>query len=258
MRGKLKERIPVYDTSDEIDKLAFNLNRMLDSNQALLDLLKQVSTNIAHDLRTPMSRLRQYLEETSQKRLSAEAYGAVITRAIGEIDAILATFSALLRIAQIESGSRKSAFKPVYLSSIAERLVEAYRAVAEDGGKALGSLVAQGIVFRGDEELLTQMLANLIENAIKHTPAGARIRLELSDRGEGAQMVVADDGPGIPETERQRVFDQFYRLDRSRTTPGQGLGLSLVSAVAQLHEIEIRLEDNAPGLRAVVDFGIGA
>lgn len=258
MRGKLKERIPVYDTSDEIDKLAFNLNRMLDSNQALLDLLKQVSTNIAHDLRTPMSRLRQYLEETSQKRLSAEAYGAVITRAIGEIDAILATFSALLRIAQIESGSRKSAFKPVYLSSIAERLVEAYRAVAEDGGKALGSLVAQGIVFRGDEELLTQMLANLVENAIKHTPAGSRISLELSDGAAGTQMVVADDGPGIPETERQRVFDQFYRLDRSRTTPGQGLGLSLVSAVAQLHEIEVRFEDNAPGLRAVVDFGIGA
>ncbi|HTN97020.1 MAG TPA: HAMP domain-containing sensor histidine kinase, partial [Nordella sp.] len=255
MRGQLKERIPVYDTSDEIDKLAANLNQMLDGNQALLELLKQVSTNVAHDLRTPMTRLRQHLEESTLARLSADAYRAVIDQAIDEIDSILATFSALLRIAQIESGSRKTAFKPVYLSAVAERLADSYRAVAEDDGKALGSTVAQGVVFTGDEELLTQMLANLVENAIKHTPTGSTIRLELSEGTERMTAVVTDDGPGIPEDERDRVFEQFYRLDRSRTTPGQGLGLALVSAVAQLHQIEVRLEDNQPGLRAVVDFG---
>jgi signal transduction histidine kinase len=254
MRGQLKERIPVYDTSDEIDKLASNLNLMLDGNQALLELLKHMSTNIAHDLRTPMSRLRQHLEESTLTRLSSDAYRTVIDKAIDEIDSILATFSALLRIAQIESGSRKAAFKPVYLSAVAERLADAYRAVAEDDGKSLVSDVAPGIVFVGDEELLTQMLANLIENAIKHTPAGAAIRLELSDLAEGAKAVVADNGPGIPVAERDRVFEQFYRLDRSRTTPGQGLGLSLVSAVAQLHDIAVRLEDNGPGLRVVIDF----
>lgn len=255
MRGQLKERIPVYDTSDEIDKLASNLNLMLDGNQALLELLKHMSTNIAHDLRTPMSRLRQHLEESTLTRLSSEAYRAVIDQAIDEIDSILATFSALLRIAQIESGSRKAAFRPVYLSAIAERLADAYRAVAEDDGKSLASIVAQGIVFVGDEELLTQMLANLVENAIKHTPAGATIRLELSDQAEGTKVVVADDGPGIPAPERDHVFQPFYRLDRSRTTPGQGLGLSLVSAVAELHDIAVRLEDNDPGLRVVLDFG---
>ncbi len=258
MRGQLKERIPVYDTSDEIDKLASNLNLMLDGNQALLELLKHMSTNIAHDLRTPMSRLRQHLEESTLTRLSSDAYRTVIDQAIDEIDSILATFSALLRIAQIESGSRKAAFKPVYLSAIAERLADAYRAVAEDNGKALGSDVVQGIVFVGDEELLTQMLANLVENAIKHTPAGSTIRFELSDVPEGPKVVVADDGPGIPETERDRVFEQFYRLDSSRTTPGHGLGLSLVSAVAELHDISIRLEDNGPGLRVVIDFGAAA
>ena len=258
MRGQLKERIPVYDTSDEIDKLASNLNLMLDGNQALLELLKHMSTNIAHDLRTPMSRLRQHLEESTLTRLSSDAYRAVIDQAIDEIDSILATFSALLRIAQIESGSRKAAFRPVYLSAIAERLADAYRAVAEDDGKSLSSDVAPGIVFVGDEELLTQMLANLVENAIKHTPAGATIRLELSDLAEGAKVVVADNGLGIPEVERERVFEQFYRLDRSRTTPGQGLGLSLVSAVAQLHDVALRLEDNVPGLRVVIDFAAAA
>lgn len=258
MRGQLKERIPVYDTSDEIDKLASNLNLMLDGNQALLELLKHMSTNIAHDLRTPMSRLRQHLEESTLTRLSSDAYRTVIDQAIDEIDSILATFSALLRIAQIESGSRKAAFKPVYLSAIAERLADAYRAVAEDDGKSLASDVAQGIVFVGDEELLTQMLANLVENAIKHTPAGATIRLELSDLAEGAKAVVADNGPGIPAAERDRVFEQFYRLDRSRTTPGHGLGLSLVSAVAELHDVGVRLEDNGPGLRVVIDFAAAA
>ncbi len=258
MHGQLKERIPVYDTSDEIDKLASNLNLMLDSNQALLELLKHMSTNIAHDLRTPMSRLRQHLEESTLAPLSPEAYRAVIDQAIDGIDEILSTFSALLRIAQIESGSRKLAFKPVYLSAIVERLSDAYRAVAEDEGKVLQSSVSQGVVFVGDEELLTQMLANLIENAIKHTPHGSTIRLDLVEASEGARVVVADDGPGIPAEERGHVFEHFYRLDRSRTTPGQGLGLSLVSAVAALHGLKVRLDDNEPGLRVVIDFAAAA
>ena len=254
MRGQLKERIPVHGALDEIDRLAANLNLMLDSNQALLESLKQVSTGIAHDLRTPMSRLRQGLEEARLAAFSPETYKTAIDQAVAELDAILATFSALLRIAQIGSGSRRAEFGPVNLSSIAGKIVEAYRAVAEDESKVLHSRVDPDLTVTGDEDMLTQLLANLVENAIKHTPAGAAIAVEIKETASGVEAVVADDGPGIPEDERNRVFEHFYRLDRSRTTPGHGLGLSLVAAIAELHGIAVRLEDNKPGARAVVDF----
>lgn len=254
MRGQLKERIPVHGALDEIDRLAANLNLMLDSNQALLESLKQVSSGIAHDLRTPMSRLRQGLEDARRTVFSPETYKATIDQAVAELDAILATFSALLRIAQIGSGSRRAEFGPVNLSSIAGKIVETYRAVAEDESKVLHSRVDPDLAVTGDEDMLTQLLANLVENAIKHTPAGAAIAVEIKETASGVEAVVADDGPGIPEDERDRVFEHFYRLDRSRTTPGHGLGLSLVAAIAELHGIAVRLEDNQPGVRAVVDF----
>jgi signal transduction histidine kinase len=219
-----------------------------------MESLRQVSSSIAHDLRTPLSRLRQYLEDV---RLFAGGPGelqSAIDQAIAESDTLLSTFSALLRISQVESKSRRSGFKTVYLSGLFEKIAEAYAPVIEEAGKTLRSRIAAGASLTGDEELLTQMLANLVENAIKHTPTGAAISLTLEENSSLLVGCVADSGPGIPEPERKRVFERFYRLDRSRTTPGSGLGLSLVAAVADLHGIAVTLEDNRPGLRAVLQF----
>lgn len=252
--GRLKERIPVRGTSDEIDRLSTNLNRLFDSNQLLMESLKQVSANIAHDLRTPLSRLRQGLEEARSKAVSQNAYEAAIDSAISESDQLLATFAALLRIAQIESGSRKAGFKIVSLTNIFERVTNAYRAVAEDEGKELISTLEPGINFHGDGELLLQMVANLTENAIRHTPSVTRIVLTLTSLPQGIAASIADSGPGIPPEQREKIFEHFYRLDSSRTTAGNGLGLSLVAAVAALHGIQISLQDNFPGLKVLLSF----
>jgi signal transduction histidine kinase len=252
--GRLKERIPVRGTSDEIDRLSANLNRLFDSNQSLLESLKQVSANIAHDLRTPLSRLRQGLEEARSKTGNSKAYAAAIDSAVIESDQLLATFAALLRIAQIESGSRKAGFKTVSLTSIFERVASAYRAVAEDQGKELATTLEDNLDFHGDGELLLQMVANLTENAIRHTPSGTRIVLKLENSDRGIAATVADSGPGIPADLRDKVFEHFYRLDTGRATAGNGLGLSLVLAIANLHGIRIALNDNKPGLLVTLNF----
>lgn len=252
--GRLKERIPVRGTSDEIDRLSANLNRLFDSNQSLLESLKQVSANIAHDLRTPLSRLRQGLEEARAKTGNQKTYEAAIDSAISVSDQLLTTFAALLRIAQIESGSRKAGFKTVNLTSIFERVVNALRAVAEDQGKELITSLAQDISYHGDDELLLQMIVNLVENAIRHTPSNTRIVFILENSTQGVVANIADSGPGIPAELRDKVFEHFYRLDTSRATAGNGLGLSLVSAIANLHDIRISLHDNMPGLKVTLKF----
>lgn len=251
--GRLKERIPVRGTSDEIDRLSTNLNQLFDSNQALLESLKQVSSNIAHDLRTPLSRLRQGLEEARAKS-STQVYEAAIDGAIVESDQLLATFAALLRIAQIESGSRKAGFKDVDLTGIFERVADAYHAVAEDQGKSLVTKLAPAVKFVGDNELMLQMVANLTENAIRHTPAGTGISLRLENTASGIQAIISDTGPGIPEDQATKVFEHFYRLDTARATAGNGLGLALVAAIAKLHNLRLDLQDNEPGLKVVVQF----
>jgi signal transduction histidine kinase len=252
--GRLKERIPVRGTSDEIDRLSTNLNRLFDSNQSLLESLKQVSANIAHDLRTPLSRLRQGLEEARAKSNSKQNYEHAIDGAIIESDQLLATFAALLRIAQIESGSRRAGFKDIDLTKIFERVADAYRAVAEDQAKSLEIKFEQGVRFVGDNELLLQMVANLTENAIRHTLAGTRISLVLKTTANGHLAIISDTGPGIPDDERGKVFDHFYRLDTARATLGNGLGLSLVAAIAKLHNIHLELGDNQPGLKVLLKF----
>ncbi len=254
MDGNLKQRIPVKGTSDEIDRLSLNLNRLFDSNQSLLASLKQVSTSIAHDLRTPLSRLRQGLEEAKLKPASRRAHGDAIDAAIVEANQLLATFSALLRIAQIESGSRKAAFKNLDLTELFERVALAYRAVAEDEGKEFVTALTPGIKYYGDSDLLIQVIANLLENAIRHTPPRTRIWITLQQDGKDAVATVADSGPGIPADSREKVFEHFYRLDTSRSSPGNGLGLSLVSAVVALHGITIKLSDNRPGLKVTLIF----
>jgi signal transduction histidine kinase len=256
--GRLGDRVPVRGTRDEFDQLAQNFNEMLDRIQALMDSLRQVSNDIAHDLRSPLSRLRQRLEAARAKARSAEDYEAAVDQALAETDAILATFTALLRIAQIEAGTRQAAFAVLDLSEIFRRVAEIYSAVAEDRGQRLIATISPGLTFRGDRELLIQMLANLVENAIRHTPAGTTIALDLERTAGVVVGRVSDNGPGIPADARAKVFQRFYRLEASRTTPGSGLGLALVAAVAELHRICIELADNGPGLRVSLRFPKGS
>ena len=252
--GDLGERIAIRGTGDEFDRLAAQLNRMLDRIQDLMEGLRQVSNDIAHDLRTPLARLRQHLERARDRSGTVCDYEVAVDRAIEETDAILATFGALLRIAQIEAGTRSQGFQTVDLSELGARIHEAYGAVAEDQGRRFDAHIEPGVTVRGDPELLTQMLANLVENALTHSPGGTPISLAISACGESALIIVADRGPGIAEAERTRVLQRFVRLDRSRSTPGNGLGLSLVAAVAELHGIILRLEDDRPGLRVELDM----
>jgi signal transduction histidine kinase len=252
--GNLSRRVPHAGTDDEFDRLAANINAMLDSIEHLTEGLRQVSTDIAHDLRTPLSRLRQGLETARSKSQSPADLAAAVDGAIVQTDAILETFGALLRIAQIEAGTRRAGFAGVDLSRLFRSLVEVYEPVAEDASHQLEGRIADGVWFRGDRELLTQMLANLIENTIRHTPSGTRIEVTLQRQDARALAVIADNGPGIPESARERVFRRFFRLEASRSTPGSGLGLSLVAAIASLHGVRLELADNAPGLRATLRF----
>jgi signal transduction histidine kinase len=248
--GRLKQRIPLRGTSDEIDRLSANLNRLFDSNDALLESLKQVSSNIAHDLRTPLSRLRHKLEDAQISARTAKEFRTQISSALVDADQLLSTFSALLRIAQIESGSRKSAFTQVNLSDVFQRVANVYQAVVEDNGKLFHVEIASDVYCVGDSELLLLMLVNLVENAIRHTPQGTLISLRLNS----TEAVVSDSGQGIAEEHREKVFERFWRSEQSRATQGNGLGLALVAAVAELHEIEITLADNHPGLQIRLNF----
>jgi signal transduction histidine kinase len=216
--------------------------------------LRQVSNDIAHDLRTPLSRLRQRLEAARLEARSVADYERAVDQALQDADTALATFSALLRIAQVEAGMRHGSFAELDLSGLIEHLVMTYAPVAEEFGKRLICSIAPRIRIRGDRELLAQMLVNLIENALRHTPGGTALSVTLDNNGEGPLAVVADDGPGVPRAEREKIFRRFYRLETSRTTPGSGLGLALVAAVAELHQISIRLADNRPGLQVMLQF----
>jgi len=254
VQGKLGERVPQRGTDDEFDRLAGNLNAMLDRIQALMESMRQVSNDIAHDLRTPLAHLRQRLETARQDARDTSAYEVAVDSAIAETDEILATFSALLRIAQIEAGTRRAGFAPVDLSALFESIAETYTPVAEDRGQSLLTAISAGVTVRGDRELLTQMLANLVENALRHTPPFSVVRLSLDKSATGPVGVIVDNGPGIPEEAHGNVFRRFFRMEASRTTPGNGLGLSLVAAVADLHGIAVELGDSKPGLGVTLRF----
>ena len=252
MDGDLSKRVPTRGGDDEMDHLAINLNAMLDRIQGLMESLKRVSDDIAHDLRTPLSRLRHRLEAAREKAGSDGE--PVIEQSIADLDAILETFAALLRIAQIESGARRAAFSEVSLAQIVSNVAETYAPVAEDSGQRLKTVVEQVSLIHGDRELLTQMVANLIENSIRHCPAGVDITVAVGQDAGAQLLCIADTGPGIPAAEREKAFRRFYRLEASRTTPGSGLGLALVKAVADLHGASVELSDNRPGLRVTVRF----
>ncbi|MDJ0390292.1 HAMP domain-containing sensor histidine kinase [Roseomonas sp. E05] len=259
--GALERRVPVRATgpADEMDRLGGAINAMLDRIRDLMEELRHASAAIAHDLRTPLARLRQGLEAARDGAATPEAYRAAMDAALAETDAILRSFAALLRIAQVEAGARRAAFAPVDLSAIATDLAEAYGPSAEDGGRTLTTAIAPGVTVRGDRELLMQALANLLENALRHTPPGTviRVRVPGARLPAGPALVVEDDGPGIPPEARAQVLRPFHRLDPSRSDGGSGLGLALVAAVAKLHDAALELGatgQEGRGLRVTLRF----
>jgi signal transduction histidine kinase len=254
MQSGLGERIPLRGTRDEWDKLAANLNLMLDRIEGLMGEVKQVTDNVAHDLRTPLTRIRGRLEMAAGRPRSADEDQALINDALAELDNVLRMFASLTRIAQIETGERTAAFRAVNLAEIAREVVELCDAAAEDRGVRLTVEGDECVPVTGDRDLLFDAMSNLVDNAIKHGREAGRVRVEVTAGADGATIAVADDGPGIPPHETPHVLKRFYRLERSRRTPGNGLGLSLVAAVARLHGARIELTDNAPGLRFRLHF----
>ena len=258
--GRLSLRMPVRGSGDEFDRIAQTVNEMLERVEVLLGEVRRIGADIAHDLRTPLTRLRRRLEAArTHPPADRAALDAMLGDALREIDELLVIFQALLRIARIESGEARAGFVAIDMAALLGELADAYTPVADAEGRHLTLDATSGAVVNGDRELLVQALVNLIENAISHTPGGASIQLGVRPDGDGVAVVVADDGPGIPESERENVLQPFKRLDRSRHTPGNGLGLALVRAVAELHGAQLRLTDNQPGLRVELRFaGVAA
>jgi signal transduction histidine kinase len=252
--GDLTRRVVSSTTGDEFDHLSASINSMLDRIQSLMGGLQQVTTDIAHDLRTPLSRLRQRVESAQRPDVSAAQLREAIAGTVEEIDGILGIFGALLRIAQIESGARRAGFATVDLTELLGTVAELYRSSAEEKRQLFLLSVPDNLQVRGDRELLLQLFANLVENAIKHSPPESTITLSASAEAGRACIVVADNGPGIPEHLRAKVLQRFFRLESSRTTPGSGLGLSLAHAVVKLHEASWVLSDNGPGLKVTVSL----
>jgi signal transduction histidine kinase len=252
--GRLDERIPLTGREDEWDRLAGAINEMLNRISALLENLRQVSSDVAHDLRTPLTRVRNRLEEAHNNSTSVADYSAAVTTAIDDMDQLLAMFSALLRISQVEAGARLHTFTVVPLTEILENVYQMYLPVAEDCRRTLSSSLAGGVRIRGDAELLTQMFSNLVENAIRHTPEHTKIQITLTVEGEGVAASIADDGPGVDPSEHEKVLRRFYRGSSSRAIEGYGLGLALVAAIAQLHQAKLTLSDAKPGLNVRISF----
>jgi signal transduction histidine kinase len=259
MAGDLSGRLPIAGTGDELDRLADNVNAMLERIEALMRGLKEVSDNIAHDLKTPLTRLRNRCEQALRGAASEASYRAALETTIAESDDLIRTFDALLMIARAESGQARDNMSEFDASEIARDVGELYEPVADEKGIALKVDASAVAPVRGNRELVSQALANLIDNAIKYAgPNGnlngmpAEIVVRADNEGERIMLSVADHGPGIPDADRGRVVERFVRLEQSRSEPGSGLGLSLASAVARLHGGELKLEDNHPGLRTTI------
>ncbi len=276
MEGNLSGRLPFAGTGDELDRLAENLNAMLERIEALMHGLKEVTDNIAHDLKTPLTRLRNRAEEALRTAKSESDYRAALENVLEESEGLIRTFNALLMIARAESGESGENTTEFDASEIVHDVAELYAPLAEDKGLALHVEAEGAAPLKGNRELVSQALANLIDNAIKYAAprlaapalapasgeavgdaalardAASTIVVSAGREGDRVLLTVADAGPGIPAADRDRVVERFVRLEQSRSEPGAGLGLSLAAAVAQLHRGELRLEDNAPGLKAVI------
>jgi signal transduction histidine kinase len=259
MTGDLGGRLPVAGTGDELDRLAENLNAMLERIEALMRGLKEVSDNIAHDLKTPLTRLRNRSEEALRTAKSEQGYREALEATIEESEGLIRTFNALLMIARAESGQARDDISEFDAAEIAHDIGELYEPLAEEKGIALKVEADAPARIKGNRELVSQALANLVDNAIKYTEprkaangVPAEIVVRALNEGDRILLTVADSGPGIPEADRARVVERFVRLEQSRSQPGSGLGLSLASAVARLHGGELTLEDNRPGLKSII------
>ena len=262
MAGDLAGRLPVSGSGDELDRLSQSVNLMLARIEQLMAGLREVSDNIAHDLKTPLNRLRNRVEEALREPQDETAYRDVLERTIEEADGLIKTFNALLSIARLEAGAGGENRDTLDMAALVQDVAELYEPVAEERGIALKAQAADPIIIHGDRQLLGQALANLIDNALKYgaPSAGAgngyapEVDVQADARGGVARIVVSDRGPGVPDTERVRVLSRFVRLEESRSEPGSGLGLSLVAAVARLHGGKLSLEDNEPGLRVLLSL----
>jgi hypothetical protein len=254
MAGDLSRRVPIGAAHDEFDALAENLNAMLDRIERLMKGVQEVTDSVAHDLRTPLNRLRNRLEATLRRLDPASDETVQIESAVAETDQLIKTFNALLLIAEADAGVARGEMVPIDLAPVAADISELYAPLAEEKGVSLHISPSGTTMIDGNRSLISQALANLVDNAIKYTPAGGKVTVTASDTPLGVELTVADTGPGIAAAERARVIERFVRLEASRNSPGTGLGLSLVAAVARLHDAKLLLEDNAPGLRAVIRF----
>ncbi|MGH8567409.1 MAG: sensor histidine kinase [Gammaproteobacteria bacterium] len=254
IQGDLGTRLPVQGIGDEFDRVAHNVNRMLDQIEGLTSGMRTVIDSVAHDLRGPLTRIRGHIELALAGPTDAVAYRQALDTALSESERLHRTVDALLHIAQAESGTIGMEMEPIDLAVVARDVLDLYQPFAEDKALRIENDIATGHLIRGNRQLLAQGLANLIDNAIKYTPEGGRIGLRVSFSGGKTRFEVRDSGPGIPEGDRARVLERFVRLDSSRTTPGTGLGLSLVAAVAKLHGASLTLGDNHPGLCVVLAF----
>jgi len=248
--GDLSRRIPIAHTDDEFTRLGRDINRMLDWIQQLMEGVRHVSNAVAHDLRTPLGRIRGQLEEALRPGHRATQLAAAAQSVIRQIDDVIGVFDRLLRIAEAEAGTRRQSFAPVRLAAVAGDIIELYDAEAEERGIILSAELDESAAMLGDRALLADAVANLLDNALKYAGSGATVRVLAVRASDSVSIIVEDDGPGIPDTEQTRVVERFYRIDPSRSIPGNGLGLSIVSAIASLHWGELQLEDAAPGLRA--------
>lgn len=252
--GRFDVKIPQGSSGDDIDQVAELMNQTFARLGATVETIRQISNDISHDLKTPLNRLRIIVEQGMAKQERGETVIEELAEAGTEIQGIISTFDALLRISQIESGARKARFTEIDLGALLAVVGEFYREFAEDQGMTI-SLHAQTVPpVHGDRDLLTQLVANLVENSLRHCPKGSMIEAAVSYRDDAIALSISDNGPGIPVDERDKVLRRLYRLERSRTTPGSGLGLSLVKAIADLHDAKLVLEDNGPGLRVTILF----
>jgi signal transduction histidine kinase len=253
--GDMGQRMNLTGTEDEFDQLAESFNEMMDEIERLLEGIRTVSDNIAHDLRTPLNRLRSRIDLVLMSDADAETYRRTLEETLAEADNLLATFSALLTISHAESAARLEHFEALDPARLAADAVELYEPLAEEKGIRLVGHADPGLSLRGDRHLLFQALANMVDNAVKYTPEGGSVAVTVADTADGIELSVTDSGPGIPPEARDKVLDRFVRLDATRSTPGNGLGLSLVQAVTRLHSARLMLEDNAPGLKVRLVFG---
>jgi len=256
MAGDLSRRVPVGRTGDEFDALAKNLNRMLERTERLMRGMREVTDSIAHDLRTPLNRLRNRLESISGDLDPESNESGVIESAIAETDRLIGTFNALLLIAEAEAGVAREGMSAFDLRPVVEGVAELYAPLAEEKGIGLDIPPAGAAYVFGNRNLISQALANLVDNAIKYTLPDGHIEIAVEETPSGTALSVGDSGPGIPAEDRPRVLERFVRLEASRNSPGTGLGLSMVAAVARLHDAMLSLEDNNPGLRAVLLFPV--